>query len=45
MVVKKRMLGFIKEILSKFGKTPVFCFGYRLSYNHPNELIPIDKEP
>ena len=42
---KKENVRFLKEILSKFVKTPVFFFGYRLSYNHPNELIPIVKEP
>ena len=42
---KKENVRFLKEILSKFGKTTVFFFGYRLSYNHPNELIPIGKEP
>ena len=43
---KKENVGFfLKEILSKFGKTPIFFFSYRLSYNHPNELIPIGKEP
>ena len=41
---KKENVRFLKEILSKFGKTTVF-FCYRLSYNHPNELIPIVKEP
>ena len=29
------------KILSK----PLFLFGYRLSYNHPNEVIQIGKEP
>ena len=32
-------------MLSKFCKNPCSCFGYRLSYNHPNEVIPIGKEP
>ena len=46
MVVKKENVEFLKGMLSKFGKSPVFFFfGYRLSYNHPNELIPIVKEP
>ena len=37
---------FSKEMLSKFcKKNSCSCFGYRLSYNHPNEVIPIDKEP
>ena len=30
---------------SKFCQDPCSCFGYRLSYNHPNEVIPIVKEP
>ena len=42
---KKENVRFLKEILSKFVKNPCVCFGYRLSYNHPNELIPIGKEP
>ena len=41
--VKRRMLG--KEMLSKFCQNPCSFFGYRLSYNHPNEVIPIGKEP
>ena len=34
-----------KELLSNFFQKPHSCFGYRLSYNHPNRLIPIFKEP
>ena len=34
-----------KGILSNFCQNPCSCFGYRLSYNHPNEVILIDKEP
>ena len=34
--VKRENVKFSKEMLSKFCKTPLFCFGYRLSYNHPN---------
>ena len=41
----KENVGFLKELLSKFLKNPGFCFGYRLSYNHPNELILMGKEP
>ena len=41
----KDNVGFLKELLSKFLYNPCFCFGYRLSYNYPNELIPIVKEP
>ena len=47
MVVKKKKkkenVGFSKEMLSKFCKNLYFCFGYRLSYNHPNEVISIVK--
>ena len=25
-----------KELLSKKFQDPCFCFGYKLSYNHPN---------
>ena len=32
-------------MLSKICQNPCSCFGYRLSYNHPNEVIPIVKEP
>ena len=32
-------------MLSKFCQNPYSCFGYRLSYNHPNEMILIGKEP
>ena len=34
-----------KETLSKFCRNPCSCFGYRLSYNYPNEVILIVKEP
>ena len=34
-----------REMLSKFCQDPYSCFGYRLSYNHPNEVILIGKEP
>ena len=44
--VKRENVEFSKEMLSKFcKKTPCSCFGYRLSYNHPNEVIPIGNEP
>ena len=42
---KKENVGFSKEMLSKFCQNPCSCFSYRLSYNHPNELILIGKEP
>ena len=32
-------------MLSKFCQNLCSCFGYRLSYNHPNEVILIGKEP
>ena len=31
-------------MLSKFCQNPCYFFGYRLSYNHPNEVIIIVKE-
>ena len=34
----------LKE-LSNFFQKPSSCFGYRLSYNHPNEVLQIGKEP
>ena len=43
--VKRVNVGFSKEMLSKFCQDPRSCFGYRLSYNHPNEVILIGKEP
>ena len=44
--VKRGNVEFSKEMLSKFCKKKLCsCFGYRLSYNHPNEVIPIGKEP
>ena len=45
MFVKGKNVGFSKEMLSKFCQDPCSCFGYRLSYNHPNEVIPIGKKP
>ena len=44
-VCKKGNVGFSNELLSKVFKNPCSCFGNRLSYNHPNEVIPIGKEP
>ena len=40
---KKENVGFSKEMLSKFCQNSCSCFGYRLSYNHPNEVILIGK--
>ena len=34
-----------KELLSNCFQKPCSCFSYRLSYNHPNGVIPIVKEP
>ena len=42
---EKENVGFFKGIAVKNFVKPLFCFGYRLSYNHPNQLIPIVKEP
>ena len=44
-VCKREMFGFPKEMLSKICQNPCSCFGYRLSYNNPNEVIKIVKEP
>ena len=42
---KKRNVWFSKEMLSKFCQNLCSCFGYKLSYNHQNEVIQIGKEP
>ena len=42
---KKENVRFSKEMLSKIYQNLCSCFGYRLSYNHPNEMILIGKEP
>ena len=39
--VKKEMFGFQR----KCCQNPCSCFGYKLSYNQPNEVILIGKEP
>ena len=39
----KENVGLSKEMLSKICQNPCSCFSYRLSYNHPNEVIPIGK--
>ena len=44
-VYKKENVGFSKELLSKMYQNPCSFFGYRLSYNYPNEVIQIFKEP
>ena len=43
--VKRENVGFSKKMMSNFCQDPCSCFGYRLSYNHPNEVIIISKEP
>ena len=39
------MLSFQRKCCQNFVKNPCSCFGYILSYNHPNEVIQIGKEP
>ena len=41
---KKIKVWFSKEMLSKFCQNLCSCFGYRLSYNNPNEVISIGNE-
>ena len=43
--VKRENVEFSEEMLSIFFKNPYYCFGYRLNYNYPNEVIKIGKEP
>ena len=43
--VKRENIGFSKEMLSKFYQDLCSCFDYILSYNYPNEVIIIFKEP
>ena len=43
--VKRENVGFSKEMLSKFSQDPCSYFGYRLSYNNPNVVFTIGKEP
>ena len=46
LFVKRENVEFSKKMLSKFcKKNSCSCFGYRLSYNHTNEVIQIVKEP
>ena len=40
---KKGNVWFSKEMLPKIYQNPCSCFGHRLSYNQPNEVIPIFK--
>ena len=44
-VCKKKMLGFQRKCCQNFVKNPCYCFGCRLSYNHPHEVIIIGPEP
>ena len=44
-VCKKGNVWFSKEMLSKICQNPYSCFGYRLSYNQPNEVIEIGNKP
>ena len=41
----KEMMKFQRSCCKKNFKTLVFFFGYKLSYNHPNLVILIVKEP
>ena len=41
---KRENVGFSKKMLLKFCQDPCSCFSYRLSYNHPNEVILIGKK-
>ena len=41
--VKRENVGFSMEMLSKCCQDSYSCFGYRLSYNYPNEVIIIGK--
>ena len=45
MFVKKGNVWFSNEMVSKIYQNLCSCFGYRLSYNHPNEVISFVKEP
>ena len=42
---KGKMLSFQRKCCQNFVKHPCSCFGYKLSYNNSNEVIPIGKEP
>ena len=44
-VCEKENVGFSKEMLSKICQNSCSCFAYKLSYNHPNEVILNGKEP
>ena len=40
----KEMMKFQRSCCQKLSK-PLFFFSYKLSYNHPNLVIPIGNEP
>ena len=42
-IYKKGNVWFSKEMLSTIYQNPCSYFGYRLSYNQPNEVLPIGK--
>ena len=44
-VCKKGNVWFSKEMMSKNCQNPCSYFSYRLSYNQPNEVLLIGKEP
>ena len=44
MFVKGKCWVFKGNVVN-FCQDPYSWFGHRLSYNHPNEVIPIGKEP
>ena len=44
-VCKNRNARCAKELLSKICQNPFSSFCYKLSYNHPNVVILIGKEP
>ena len=44
-VCKKGNVWFSNEMLLKICQNTCSCFGYRLSYSYPNEVILIGNEP
>ena len=41
----KEMMKFQRSCYQFFFQNPCFCFDYKLSYNHPNSVIPVGREP
>ena len=41
----KEMMKFQRSCCQKKFQNSCFCFGYKLSFNHPNGVILIGKEP